>query len=80
MPRGGGASYTDGYIRPEGGHVLIDLTGALDDIAIDEINAVVTVGAGVTWANLKTALDAKGLAHPVLGTRSRALPLRLADR
>ena len=66
IPRGGGASYTDGYIRPEGGHVLID-TGALDAIAIDETNAVVTVGAGVTWANLKAALEAKGLRTPFWG-------------
>jgi D-lactate dehydrogenase (cytochrome) len=66
IPRGGGASYTDGYIRPEGGHVLFDLLD-LDTIAIDEANAVVTVGAGVTWVNLKAALDAKGLRTPFWG-------------
>lgn len=66
VPRGGGASYTDGYILPEGGHVLFD-TGALDSIVIDEANAVVTAGAGVTWANLKAALDAKGLRTPFWG-------------
>ncbi|WP_298195964.1 FAD-binding oxidoreductase [Novosphingobium sp.] len=66
IPRGGGASYTDGYIRPEGGHVLVD-TGAFDSIDIDEANAVVTVGAGVTWANLKTALAARGLRTPFWG-------------
>lgn len=66
VPRGGGASYTDGYVLPEGGHVLFD-TGALDSILIDETNAVVTAGAGVTWANLKAALDAKGLRTPFWG-------------
>lgn len=66
VPRGGGASYTDGYVRPEGGHVLVD-TGALDSIAIDEANAIVTVGAGVTWAKLKAALDARGLRTPFWG-------------
>jgi D-lactate dehydrogenase (cytochrome) len=66
IPRGGGASYTDGYILPAGGHVLID-TGALDSIVIDEGNAVVTVGAGVTWANLKAALDARSLRTPFWG-------------
>jgi len=66
VPRGGGASYTDGYVRPEGGHVLFD-TGALDSIEIDEANATATVGAGVTWANLKAALDAKGLRTPFYG-------------
>lgn len=66
IPRGGGASYTDAYIRPEGGHVLID-TGALTEIAIDEVNAVATVGAGVTWASLKSALDARNLRTPFWG-------------
>ena len=46
VPRGGGASYTDGYLLARGGHVLID-TGALDSIEVDVPNAVVTVGAGV---------------------------------
>ncbi len=66
VPRGGGASYTDGYIRRAGGHVLFDLT-ALDTIEIDEANAVVTVGAGVTWSNLKAALDARNLRTPFWG-------------
>lgn len=66
VPRGGGASYTDGYILPQGGHILID-TGALDDIDINETNAIVTVGAGVTWANLKAALEARGLRTPFWG-------------
>lgn len=66
IPRGGGASYTDGYIRPAGGHVLID-TGALDTIQIDEAKAVVTCGAGVTWAALKAALDARNLRTPFYG-------------
>lgn len=66
VPRGGGASYTDAYILPGGGHILID-TGALDTIEIDERNAVVTAGAGVTWAALKTALEARGLRTPFWG-------------
>lgn len=66
IPRGGGASYTDGYIRQASGHVLID-TGALDDIVIDEANAVVTVGAGVTWSNLKATLEARDLRTPFWG-------------
>ncbi|WP_310532313.1 FAD-binding oxidoreductase [Novosphingobium sp.] len=66
VPRGGGASYTDGYVLPEGGHVLFD-TGALDSIEIEGANATVTAGAGVTWANLKTALDAKGFRTPFWG-------------
>ena len=66
VPRGGGASYTDGYLHAPGGHVLID-TGALTAIAIDEANALVTVEAGVTWAALKAALDPTGLRTPFRG-------------
>lgn len=66
VPRGGGASYTDAYILPEGGHVLVD-TGAFDAIEVDEFNAIVTVGAGVTWANLKAELEKRGLRTPFWG-------------
>ncbi|MEX6724944.1 FAD-binding oxidoreductase [Parapedomonas caeni] len=66
VPRGGGASYTDGYIHTPGGHVLID-TGALDSIEVDVGNAVVTVGAGATWAALKARLDPLGLRTPFWG-------------
>lgn len=66
VPRGGGASYTDGYLFPAGGHVLLD-TGALTAMEIDERNAIVTVEAGVTWAALKAALDARGLRTPFWG-------------
>ncbi|WP_241659793.1 FAD-binding oxidoreductase [Sphingomonas glacialis] len=66
VPRGGGASYTDGYLFDAGGHVLFD-TGALDSIEIDAENAVVTVGAGATWAKLKDALAAHGLRTPFWG-------------
>lgn len=66
VPRGGGASYTDGYLLPTGGHVLFD-TGALDGIEIDTVNAVVTVGAGVTWAALRERLAAHGLRTPFWG-------------
>lgn len=66
VPRGGGASYTDGYLYPAGGHVVVD-TGALTAMDIDEANAIVTVEAGVTWATLKAALDARGLRTPFWG-------------
>ena len=66
VPRGGGASYTDGYLYPAGGHVLLDLS-ALDDIKIDAANLLVTVGAGTTWAKLKEALDAENLRTPFWG-------------
>ncbi|WP_017669941.1 FAD-binding oxidoreductase [Blastomonas sp. AAP53] len=65
VPRGGGASYSDGYLtdRP---HVLFDLS-ALQTIDIDTANACVRVGAGVIWAALKAALDPLGLRTPFWG-------------
>lgn len=66
VPRGGGASYTDGYLHDAGGHVLID-TGALQTLEIDVDNAVVTTGAGVTWSRLKDELAAHGLRTPFWG-------------
>ena len=66
VPRGGGASYTDGYLLASGGHVLID-TGALDSIHIDTTNAAVTVGAGVTWAAMREALAPHSLRTPFWG-------------
>jgi D-lactate dehydrogenase (cytochrome) len=66
VPRGGGASYTDGYLVPGGGHVLFDL-GGLDSITVDAANANVTVGAGVTWAALRERLAALGLRTPFWG-------------
>ena len=66
VPRGGGASYTDGYLLPSGGHVLFDL-GGLDFVEVDAVNAVVRVGAGTTWAALKAALDPFGLRTPFWG-------------
>jgi len=65
--RGGGASYTDGYIARDAGQLLIDM-GALNRIvAIDEANGHVTVEAGVTWAALRDALAAKDLRTPFWG-------------
>ncbi len=66
VPRSGGASYTDGYLHEPGGHVLFDL-GRMQDISIDAANAVVTVGPGVTWAELRTRLGAVGLRTPFWG-------------
>ncbi len=66
VPRGGGASYTDGYVQSAGGHVLFD-TSALDAIDIDEPNAVVSVGPGATWAALRAALAERGLRTPFWG-------------
>lgn len=70
IPRGGGMSYTGGYIAARSPAVLVD-TGTLDRIV--EINledAYVVVEAGVTWKALKDALDARGVRTPYFGPMS----------
>jgi FAD/FMN-containing dehydrogenase len=65
--RGGGASYTDGYLPTRTHSILIDM-GALDRIVeINVEDAYVTVEAGVTWAALKSALDERGFRTPFFG-------------
>lgn len=64
--RGGGASYTDGYLAADAQDFIIDIS-RLTGIEIDEYGGKVTVEAGVTWAGLAEALAAKGLRTPFKG-------------
>lgn len=65
--RGGGASYTDGYLPNRADSLLIDM-GRLDRIVeINERDAYVTVEAGITWKSLKEALDPLNLRTPFFG-------------
>ncbi|MGI9289998.1 MAG: FAD-binding oxidoreductase [Gammaproteobacteria bacterium] len=66
VTRGGGASYTDGYLPVQKSTVCID-TCRLNRIDIHEDDMYVTAEAGVTWAELNTALKAKGLRTPFWG-------------
>lgn len=70
VPRGGGMSYTGGYLAPTAKSLLID-TGAMDRVL--EINAedmTVTVEAGCTWDKLHRTLKAYGLRTLAWGTLS----------
>lgn len=59
-PRGGGMSYTGGYVPQSVGGLGVDLTG-LDRIGdIDTQARTVTVECGCTWARLHDALSAEG--------------------
>jgi FAD/FMN-containing dehydrogenase len=66
-PRGGGASYTDGYLPTRARAILVDLGRLNRIVEINETDAYVTVEAGVTWAELKAALDPLGLRTPFFG-------------
>lgn len=66
VPRGGGSSYTDGYLQVVEGGITID-TSRLNSVEIDECNAIVVVGAGCTWAKLHENLKERGWRTPFWG-------------
>ena len=72
VPRGGGLSYTGGYLCQAGRSVLVDLS-ALDRILqISREDMVVVAEAGVTWKQLYDTLTPMGLRLPFFGTFSGA--------
>lgn len=70
VARGGGMSYTSGYLPDEQGALAIDMGGLNRIVAIDETNMMVTIEAGCTWADLYAALHPRGLRTPLWGTLS----------
>lgn len=71
--RGGGASYTDGYLPRDSGQLLLDLSQLNRIVKINEQDAYVTVEAGVTWETLKRELDERDLRTPFWGPFSGLL-------
>lgn len=70
VPRGGGMSYTSGYLPAEAGALLID-TGAMSQILdINEEDMTVTVESGCTWDKLQKTLKPRGLRALAWGTLS----------
>jgi FAD/FMN-containing dehydrogenase len=70
IPRGGGMSYTKGYVAPKAGALIVD-TGRMQRILeINETDMTVTVEAGCTWHALYEALHPMGLRTPAWGTLS----------
>ncbi len=70
VPRGGGMSYTGGYIPTREQTVTVDFSAMNSIVEINPDNMYVTAQAGVTWAQLYTALREKGLRIPFFGTFS----------
>ncbi|MDP6674715.1 MAG: FAD-binding oxidoreductase [Gammaproteobacteria bacterium] len=64
--RGGGASYTDGFLPTQPNTILIDSL-RLNRIEVNEADMTVTVEPGVTWASLYERLAAQGLRTPFWG-------------
>ncbi len=70
VPRGGGMSYTGGYLSPTPNFILVD-TARLDRIVeLNETDMTVTVECGITWEALRRALLPRGLRVRAWGTLS----------
>jgi glycolate oxidase len=70
VPRGGGMSYTGGYLSPTANFLLVD-TASLDRVLdLNETDMTVTVEAGITWEALRRFLAPKGLRPKAWGTLS----------
>ncbi len=67
VPRGGGASYTDGYVPQEKESIAVDTSRMDQIIEINERDSYVIVQPGVTWASLNEALKSRGLRTPFFG-------------
>ncbi|MBL8642345.1 MAG: FAD-binding oxidoreductase [Rhodospirillaceae bacterium] len=70
VPRGGGMSYTDGYLHTRAASVAVDMRRLNKIIEINEADMYVTVECGCTWAELNTALKARNLRTPYWGPLS----------
>lgn len=72
IPRGGGLSYTGGYVCGVEDSVLFDLSALNRIREISAEDMFVVAEAGVTWKQLHEALKRKGLRLPFFGTFSGA--------
>ena len=70
IARGGGMSYTSGYVPKEEGSVIVDMRRMDKVLEINTCDMYVTVQCGCTWRDLHAALDGTGLRTPYWGTLS----------
>jgi FAD/FMN-containing dehydrogenase len=70
LPRGGGMSYTGGYIHDKPGAIVLDLRRMNRVLEINDKDMIARVEAGCTWQSLYEAAKAKGLRTPFWGPLS----------
>ena len=71
--RGGGLSYSAGYLTDRDDTVLLDMQGLNAILEINQEDMYVHAQAGVTWSQLNEALSPLGLRTPFWGTGSGLL-------
>jgi FAD/FMN-containing dehydrogenase len=67
IPRGGGLSYTSGYVPVQSRSIVVDLRRLNRIVEINAEDMYVTVECGATWKDLYDALKARGLRTPYFG-------------
>ena len=70
IARGGGLSYSAGYVPQGTGAIIIDLSRLTRIVEINEADMYVTVETGCTWRELYAALEPRGLRTPYFGPMS----------
>ncbi len=70
IARGGGLSYTGGYVPLSANSVVVDLSAMNRIIDVSPQDMTITVEAGVTWQQIHEALTPLGLRLPFFGTFS----------
>ncbi len=70
VPRGGGMSYTSGYLVKDAGAVVLDMRRMDKILHVNAQDMYVTVQAGTTWKELRAALQPLGLRTPFWGPLS----------
>jgi FAD/FMN-containing dehydrogenase len=67
VPRGGGASYTDGYLPATDRSITVDTSRMNRIIEINAEDMYITVEPGVTWAQMAESLAEQDLRTPFWG-------------
>lgn len=70
VPRGGGMSYTRGYMPAKPGSIIVDTRRLNRIVEINTEDMYVTVEAGCTWEQLNSELQPLGVRTPFWGTLS----------
>ncbi len=66
-PRGGGVSYTRGYVPERAGTIVLDLTRLNEIHEVNEEDRYITLGPAVTWQQVMDELRPKGLRTVLTG-------------
>ena len=70
IARGGGMSYTSGYVPAEAGCIMLDMSKLNKVVECNTEDMYVTVESGCTWKELHDALTGTGCRTPYWGTLS----------